>query len=55
MYLSIQVLLSSDEVVRVDLRDEGTYPLKVFALMKEVKDGTSGEISWRVRILFTSV
>ena len=25
------------------LRDEGTYPLRVFSLMKEVMDGSSGE------------
>ena len=25
------------------LRDEGTYPLRVFALIKEVRDGKSGE------------
>ena len=26
------------------LRDEGTYPLIVFVLIKEVRDGKSGEI-----------
>ena len=25
------------------LRDEGTYPLRVFVMMKEVRDGISGE------------
>ena len=43
MYLSIQVWLSPDEVVRVALRDEGTCPLRVFTLIKEVRDGTYGE------------
>ena len=27
----------------VALRDEETYPLIVFAMIKEVRDGTSGE------------
>ena len=43
VYLSIQVWLSDDEVVRVALRYEGTYPVIFFSLMKVVRDGTSGD------------
>ena len=43
VWLSSQVWLSADEVVRVSLRDDVTYPLRVFAMMKEVSDGTSGD------------
>ena len=38
-----QVWLSADEVVRFALRDEGTYPLRVFMMIKEVRDGTSSD------------
>ena len=30
-------------MVRLDLRDDKTYYLRVFALMKEVRGGTSGD------------
>ena len=30
-------------MVGVALRDQGTYPLRLFALMKEVRDGRSGD------------
>ena len=43
MYQSSQFMLSADEVVMVALRYEGTHPLRVFALIKEVRDDTSVE------------
>ena len=53
--VSFQVWWSAEDVLRDAFSEEGTYPVRVFMLKNEARDGTTGEIFIGIKdIIFRS-